>query len=114
MKAYVVFAFLLLGFFFIYTGIDFLGLLFLVLSLVSLLYLLIKSKAKSAWEEVKAADGSYPSGSAINDYTKNVAGLFADKVMDIKDEKQYSPDKMVRKVPHGADKAYNEFKKLFK
>lgn len=114
MKAYVVIGFLLLGFFFLLTGIELLGWLFLVLSLVSLLYLLVKGKAKSAWEEVKAAEGSYPDGDTIKDYTKNAAGLFADKVMDLKDEKQYDPDKMVRKIPHGADKAHSEFRKLFK
>ena len=113
MKAYTLIAFLVVGFFFLFIGVEMLGWLFLILAMASLFYMIVKTKAESAWEEMKEAEGPYPEGK-ITEYTKNIAGLFADKITDTKEEKEYSAQRTVRRIPHGAEKAHGEFKKLFK
>ena len=112
MNYYAFIAFLLLGFMFIYAGIDWLGFILLALALVTLIYNPAKETADKAWKELDKAQGSVPE-EKFSEYTVLAAkkvGEFATKTPHT----MYNKNAVVHKTPQMSKNFFSELKGLFK
>ena len=112
MNYYSFLAFLVVGFFLLYTGIDWLGLLFLALAVVVLLYNPAKSTLNKAWKEADKADGSNPSAKFM-DYSAGAAKMAADNVYSKKGT-IYNSKEWLHKSPAMSKNFFSELEKIFK
>lgn len=112
MNYYSFIAFLVLGFFFIYSGIDWLGLLFLALALMVILYNPAKDTLDKAWKEVDKADGSNPSAKFV-EYSAGAAKAAADNVYSKKGT-IYNSREWLHKSPSMSKNFFSELEKIFK
>jgi len=111
MNYYSFLAFLVIGLLFIYTGIDWLGLLFLALAVVVLLYNPAKNTLNTTWKEVSKAEGSNPSAKFM-EYAEGATKLTANLITDGKPGVKSS--EWLHKSPNMAKNFFSELDKIFK
>ena len=112
MNYYSFLAFLLLGLFFIYLAVDWLGFLFLALALITIIYNPAKDTANKAWKELDKAQGSTPEGK-FSEYVTTAAKKTGE-VLTKTPETKYNMESLLHKSPGMSKSFFAELKGLFK
>jgi hypothetical protein len=109
---YTILSLLILGLIFFYVKMGWLGLIFILLAIVAGIYSPTRTGAKSAWEELEKAEGSYPAGK-LKEYTtiaiREGVGIATQKNTEGLNTKEW-----VSKAPVASKSFLSELKDLFK
>lgn len=112
MNYYSVLALLIMGIFFFYIRMGWLGLIFILLAIVAGFYSPAKKSAKGAWEELDKAQGSNPGGK-LKEYTETAIKLTMSEATRKPNEGLNTRD-WVSKAPTASKSFFSELKDLFK
>mgnify|MGYP005839635205 CR=1 FL=1 len=97
---------------FFYSGLDWLGFVFLAILVAALFYSLLKNKAKESWEDLKKADAFYPEAK-LNEYIKGASKTVAENLSKTKNT-EINYKAWIHKTHKIAKNFFSELGELFK
>jgi flagellar biosynthesis/type III secretory pathway M-ring protein FliF/YscJ len=112
MNYYAFLSFLVLALLLLYLKLSWMGLVFIVLAIIIVVYNPTKKNAKTAWEQMEKAEGSSPE-KKFKEYTKSAAKQFAQGISKDQDTQEYDLKNMHKKSPAVAKSLIDTIKDLF-
>lgn len=104
---------LLIAILFLAAGLEWLGLVFIFIAFVALMYGKTKKKAKKTWEEVKKADAFYPEKKFLDTYPKGAGKQIADNLIPAHNT-EINYKSWIHKTHTMATNFFKELDELFK
>ena len=99
---------------FLYFQLEWLGFVFLLMTLIAFLYDPLKKQADKAWEEAGKTDTFYPAGK-LESYARGFSKQASEYLMQTPDtEYNFRKGTVIHKTQSGAKNFFSELKELFK
>ncbi len=97
---------------FLFAKLEWLGFVFLIITVITFIYTPVKNKSKLAWEDMKKTDASYPQAK-FDSYVKGASKQFAEGLIGTP-HTEYNFRKAVDKTPQISKNFFAELKEIFK